>query len=84
MKRFPLNVVKFYAAEILFTLSKIHDKGIIHRDLKPANLVLNDTGHIKLLDFGSACIVNTDDQPKYPVSSSPSKVRATTFVGTAE
>ncbi len=34
-------------------LSAIHRRGLVHRDLKPANvLVVRETGHCKLTDFG--------------------------------
>ena len=30
----------------------LHELGFIHRDLKPANFLVDQTGHIKLTDFG--------------------------------
>ncbi len=35
-------------------LRAIHDVGIIHRDLKTANVMLDDDGHVHLMDFGIA------------------------------
>ncbi|CUI14519.1 protein kinase, putative [Bodo saltans] len=52
--KFPNDVAKFYSSEVCVAIEYLHNKDIIYRDLKPENLLLDNTGHIKITDFGFA------------------------------
>lgn len=41
-----------YALQAVKGLKEIHDKGIIYRDLKFENMLIDETGTLKLIDFG--------------------------------
>ncbi len=42
------------AEQIFSGLREAHAQGVIHRDLKPENIMLDETGQVKLMDFGLA------------------------------
>jgi serine/threonine protein kinase len=50
---FPEDDAMFYTAEVLLAIQYLHEKhNIIYRDLKPENIMLDEQGHVKLVDFG--------------------------------
>ena len=52
----PLPPAEIYevALQVARGLGAIHDAGVIHRDLKTSNIVRDQTGAVRLLDFGIA------------------------------
>jgi eukaryotic-like serine/threonine-protein kinase len=46
--------------EVLDALKEAHARKIAHRDLKPGNLMMTPKGHVKVLDFGLAKMLEGD------------------------
>ena len=70
---FTEEQTKFYLSELYIAIKYLHSKGIIHRDLKSENIMLNDNGHIQVIDFGSAKKLSIES---HNITNS--------FIGTAE
>ena len=60
-KRFDEAIVKFYAAQIIIAIGKLHEKGIMHRDLKLENIMVDENGYIKIIDYGLAKMLQNDE-----------------------
>ncbi|OON23575.1 kinase domain protein [Opisthorchis viverrini] len=67
------EMIAFYAAEAIEAIHSLHRMGYIHCDLKPENFAIERSGHLKLLDFGSAIRLDADGKCVCP-----------TMVGTKE
>lgn len=53
-RKFSEEQTKFFAACIIAGLEFIHSNSILHRDIKPENLVFEETGYLRITDFGIA------------------------------
>ncbi|OHT08144.1 putative serine/threonine-protein kinase ndrA [Tritrichomonas foetus] len=60
-KIFPEHTARFFAGEIALALHSIHRMNILHRDLKPDNILITESGHIKLTDFGLSSVYEKAD-----------------------
>ncbi len=49
------------AEQILSALAFAHSHGIVHRDVKSGNIMVNSSGQVKVLDFGLAKIIRSQN-----------------------
>jgi serine/threonine-protein kinase len=60
-KPLPFGKAVNWTKDIATGMSVAHSVGIVHRDLKPANILINDTGLLKIVDFGVAAAASSGD-----------------------
>jgi serine/threonine protein kinase len=68
----PVAQVLDIAFKCCHALEHAQQRGLVHRDVKPANLILQDSGDIKVTDFGTALSYNTDETQLMGLVGSPS------------
>lgn len=68
--------------QTLEALNHIHHEGIIHRDLKPMNIFIDQSGNVKVGDFGLAKSIGQNVLMSSTTNSSPEGEDLTTEVGT--
>jgi protein-serine/threonine kinase len=62
---FTESQVKFYEAEVLIALCRIHERGFIHRKLSGENVLIDAEGHVKLSGFLTSTDKTICGNPEY-------------------
>ncbi|KAK7339083.1 hypothetical protein VNO77_19726 [Canavalia gladiata] len=70
-KTFSEESIRFYAVELVLALEYLHNFGVVYRDLKPENIMIQETGHIMLVDFDLSKKLNTKSPNSLSCNSSP-------------
>ena len=65
-------------------LQSIHSTGFIHGDIKPSNIIVDKSGHIKIIDFGAILPIGSryQDSPTMELSKRYSSIQALKRSGT--
>ncbi|RXM34747.1 Cyclin-dependent kinase 12 [Acipenser ruthenus] len=63
--RFSEEHIKSFMKQLLEGLEYCHKKSFLHRDIKCSNILLNNSGQIKLADFGLARLYNSEESRPY-------------------
>ncbi|KAG6514527.1 probable serine/threonine-protein kinase At1g54610 [Zingiber officinale] len=58
--RFTEPQVKCYVKQLLEGLDHCHSRGVLHRDIKGSNLLINNSGILRIADFGLATLLTVD------------------------
>jgi len=60
MGAFSVPVVRSYLRQVLLGLEYLHGHRIIHRDIKGGNILVDNSGTVKLADFGASKKMNEE------------------------
>ena len=69
-----LETVRGIVEQIARGLQAFHRMEMLHQDLRPQNVLIDRTGTVKIIDFGSACVAGVDERAS---PAQPSRILGT-------
>eukprot|EP01111_Echinosteliopsis_oligospora_P019869 TRINITY_DN983_c2_g1_i1.p1 TRINITY_DN983_c2_g1~~TRINITY_DN983_c2_g1_i1.p1 ORF type:complete len:583 (+),score=139.63 TRINITY_DN983_c2_g1_i1:74-1822(+) len=76
LHQFSESQTRFYIAELVLAIHSVHCLHYVHRDIKPDNILLDQSGHLKLSDFGLCQFVPPTTHSSLPPSPHPQQPRS--------
>lgn len=70
-RMFSDDIIRFYAAELVLGLEYLHGLGIVYRDLKPENVMIQENGHLMLVDFDLSTKLQSKSAQTSPIITKP-------------
>ena len=62
-KRLTAEQIRFVIMEVVCVIGYCHTQNVLYRDLKPENLLIDEQGHVRMIDMGLAARISKK-QPK--------------------
>jgi serine/threonine protein kinase len=57
--------------QVATALTHMHKMGVVHRDVKTDNIAIDGMGNAKLIDFGSAILIEELEEDGFRMGGSP-------------
>jgi len=84
VKKFEEAQAKFFIAQVLISLSHLHENKIVHRDLKPENVLVCPDGYVVLADFGLAKIFDEKTDMAHTMCGTPEYMAPEVLLGKSQ
>ncbi|CAN6185996.1 unnamed protein product [Urochloa humidicola] len=72
--RMPEDLARHYFRQLVSAVRYCHARGVFHRDIKPENLLLDESGALKVADFGLGAVASDAGGLRHTMCGTPAYV----------